>query len=76
MKPQVIIFIYLGGPILHFVKCYSNGNFDRIPDICQTMAVQHGSNQPQDTEPPFKVDPDNITVGPLDVGISIVGRCP
>ncbi|KAB5567375.1 hypothetical protein PHYPO_G00232050 [Pangasianodon hypophthalmus] len=71
MKPRVIIFIYFGGPILHFVKCYSNGNFDNDPDICQTMEVRHGNNQPQDTEPPFKVDPDNITVDLLDVGKSI-----
>ncbi|XP_060738244.1 uncharacterized protein LOC132854096 isoform X7 [Tachysurus vachellii] len=68
MKLQVIIFIYLGGSILHFVKCYSSGNFDHIPVICQTMAVDHYNIQPQETEPPFKVDPDNITIGPEDVG--------
>ncbi|XP_047655733.1 uncharacterized protein LOC113655713 isoform X2 [Tachysurus fulvidraco] len=67
MKLQVIIFIYLGGSMLHFVKCYSSGNFDSIPVICQTMAVDHDNAQPQETEPPFKVDPDNITIGPEDV---------
>ncbi|KAK3566318.1 hypothetical protein QTP86_032352, partial [Hemibagrus guttatus] len=71
MKPQVIIFIYLGGSMLHFVKCFSSGCFDKHPYICQTMAVSHSDFQPQKGEPPYKIDPDNITVGPEDVGKSI-----
>ncbi|XP_017324472.1 uncharacterized protein LOC108266038 isoform X1 [Ictalurus punctatus] len=70
MKPQVIIFIYLGGLILHFVKCYSSGNFDAYPAICQTMEVVHSTYLPQNTEPPFKVIPDMIRVNSSDVGKS------
>lgn len=75
MKPKVIIFIYLGGPILHFVKCYSSGNFDAFPAICQTMEVVHSTYLPQNTEPPFKVVPDMISVSSSDVGKSFDGGC-
>lgn len=75
MKPQVIIFIYLGGLILHFVKCYSSGNFDAYPAICQTMKVVHSTYLPQNTEPPFKVIPDMIRVNSSDVGKSFNGGC-
>ncbi|KAF4072367.1 hypothetical protein AMELA_G00262170 [Ameiurus melas] len=70
MKPQIIIFIYFGGPILHFVKCYSSGIFGSDSDICQTMKVLHSNYQPQNTTPPFKVVPDKINVGSSDVGKS------
>ncbi|KAG7332506.1 hypothetical protein KOW79_004340 [Hemibagrus wyckioides] len=32
------------------------------------MAVKHGSAKPQEGESPYKIDPDNITVVPEDVG--------
>lgn len=60
--------------MLHFVKCFSDGNFDSDPAVCETMQVHHGSSQPQNTEPPFTVDPDNILVVPSTVGNLIEGE--
>ncbi|KAF5901482.1 putative ferric-chelate reductase 1 isoform X1, partial [Clarias magur] len=68
MKHQVIILIYLGGSILHLVKCFSGGSFDPFPEICETMGVIHANYQPQSSNPPFKVDPENIFVAHSDVG--------
>lgn len=75
MNLRVLNFIYFGGSILHFVKCFSNGNFDFDQDICQTMEVHHGAyNTPQDSTPPFIVDPVNITVIGSDLGKAIEGE--
>lgn len=61
--------------MLHFVTCYSGGDFNKVPDICQTMAVEHGTAKPQEGESPYKIVPDNITVVPEHLGKPTKGEC-
>ncbi|XP_053359506.1 uncharacterized protein LOC128529917 isoform X2 [Clarias gariepinus] len=70
MKHQVIILVYLGESILHMVKCFSGGNFDAFPEICETMEVIHSNFQPQSSKPPFKVYPEYKDVLSSEVGVS------
>lgn len=74
MKHKVLIFIYLGGSLLHFAKCYSDGNFGDNSQVCQTMEVAHNDYLPLTSKPPFTVDPDNITIVSSNLGKSFDGE--
>ncbi|XP_066500945.1 putative ferric-chelate reductase 1 isoform X2 [Hoplias malabaricus] len=64
-----VLLIFLGGATLQFVKCFSDGDFDAFPEICQTMAVDHSDSLPQTSVNPYTVSPDNVSVS--DVGNTI-----
>ncbi|XP_036435647.1 cell wall protein DAN4-like [Colossoma macropomum] len=68
----VLLFIYLGGTTLPFVKCFSDGNFDGNQDVCQSMAVDHDGLSNQDpASNPFTVDPDYIDVTVLGTVVNV-----
>ncbi|XP_037391557.1 uncharacterized protein PB18E9.04c-like isoform X2 [Pygocentrus nattereri] len=59
----ILLFIYLGGTTLPFVKCFSDGNFDGYQDVCQSMAVDHDGQPNQNpASNPFTVVPDYVDV--------------
>ncbi|XP_072537784.1 uncharacterized protein [Salminus brasiliensis] len=39
----LLLLFYLGGTTLQLVKCFSDGNLDETPDVCNTMAPDHGT---------------------------------
>ncbi|KAL7884896.1 hypothetical protein AOLI_G00076660 [Acnodon oligacanthus] len=68
----VLLFIYLGGTTLPFVKCFSDGNFDDDQDVCQSMAVSHNDLASQDpASNPFTVDPDYVDVTVLGTVVTV-----
>ncbi|XP_067270036.1 putative ferric-chelate reductase 1 isoform X1 [Pseudorasbora parva] len=55
-----LFILSFGFILLKFISCYSSGSFDG--DQCREMNVSHGNYPPQNTEPPFNVHPENVTL--------------
>ncbi|XP_050974175.1 uncharacterized protein LOC127170342 isoform X2 [Labeo rohita] len=65
-----LLFLSFGFTMLKFITCYSDGNL--LESECRRMDISGGHGVPaQNTEAPFKIEPENKTVTLSEVGTSI-----
>lgn len=65
------------GSMLKFISCYSDGG--SLADQCKGMNILHTDADDvqipeQDTEAPFKVEPESVTLTDSELDTTITGR--
>ncbi|XP_049341476.1 ferric-chelate reductase 1-like isoform X3 [Astyanax mexicanus] len=76
----LLFFIFFGGTTLQLVKCFSDGNFDEMQEICTTMDANHADHPlvPDGTNFPFTITPRSFratdTTTPLTVTLGTTGQ--
>ncbi|TRY76048.1 hypothetical protein DNTS_031955 [Danionella cerebrum] len=61
------LLVLFGFTMVKMINCFTDGTL--LESVCQTMEIMHGLN-PESSPVPFRVTPEELSVGPSQVGTS------